>query len=106
MQFAITAARGGTWPENVERVDPYRETILVNGRDIEFEIDTGAGMTVLKEEAYRNIGGGILSQQRSNCIPTAETEWAFWVKMHVQVSYKGQTQRLQIGQPEMEALLL
>ena len=33
--------------DDEERVEPYRETMSVNGQDIEFEIDTGAGMTIL-----------------------------------------------------------
>lgn len=46
------------------RVEPYREQLSVNGQDITFEIDTGAGLTVLSEKTYRKMGGGKLHSEK------------------------------------------
>lgn len=55
MQFAVIAARRGTWPENVEvSVNPDRTEATQEVKH------TGAGLTILNENTYRNISGGIL----------------------------------------------
>lgn len=80
--------------DDEERVDPYRESISVNGHDIEFENDTGAGMTILNEETYRNIGGGMLQPTKIKLYTHTRDRVGVLGKMQVQVSYKGQTKRL------------
>lgn len=77
-----------------ERVEPYRETISVNGHNIEFEIDMGAGLTILNEETYRHIGGGILQPTKTKLYTYTRDRVGVLGKMHVQVGYRGQTKRL------------
>lgn len=40
------------------KVEPYRKQLSVNGHDIMFEIDTGAGLTIMNEKTYRQMGHG------------------------------------------------
>jgi len=79
-----------------ERVEPYRERMSVNGHDIDFEIDTGAGLTIINEKTYREMGGGPLHQTRIQLYTYTRDKVGVLGEMSTQVSYKGQTKQLAI----------
>lgn len=77
-----------------ERVEPYREQVSVNGHDIDSEVDTGAGMTIINEETYTKMGGGPLHQTKIKLYTYTRDRVGVLGKMHAQVTYKGQTKKL------------
>ncbi|KAJ8385127.1 hypothetical protein AAFF_G00192680 [Aldrovandia affinis] len=80
--------------EDGERVEPYRERMLVNGHAIDFEIDTGAGLTIINEKTYRKMGGGPLHRTNIKLYTYTRDRVGVLGKMIAQVGYKGQTKQL------------
>lgn len=77
-----------------DRVEPYREQLSVNGHDLTFEIDTGAGLTILNEKTYRQIGCGKLDPAKIKLYTYTRDRVDVLGKMYVKVIYKGQMNQL------------
>ncbi|XP_062401725.1 LOW QUALITY PROTEIN: uncharacterized protein K02A2.6-like [Sardina pilchardus] len=76
------------------KVEPYREQLSVNGHDVTFEIDTGAGLTIVNERTYRQIGCGRLHPAKIKLYTYTKEKVDVLGKMHANVIYKGQTKQL------------
>ncbi len=72
--------------ENECRAPPYREQRSVNGHDIEFEIDSGAGMGVQNESTRKKMARGALHHTRIILHTYTRDGVGLLGKMYAQVS--------------------
>nr|XP_061834657.1 uncharacterized protein K02A2.6-like [Nerophis lumbriciformis] len=77
-----------------EKVEPYKEHKRINGHDVEFEIDTGAGMTIITEDTYQKMGGGRLQHTHVKLYTYTKYKVGVLGKLNVQVNYRGQAKQL------------